>query len=135
MRIGELAQLAGVETQTIRFYEQQGLLPPPARQENGYRIYTEKHGEGLAFIRRCRILGLSLAEIHELQSYQDDPHQPCSAVNTLLDDHISDVRSQITALQSLEKQLVSLRARCNDGREVDACGVLAGISEGIVQPQ
>ena len=75
MRIGQLAQLVGVETQTIRFYEQQGLLPPPDRQDNGYRVYTEKHGEGLAFIRRCRILGLSLAEIHELQSYQDDPHQ------------------------------------------------------------
>ena len=98
MRIGQLAQLVGVETQTIRFYEQQGLLPPPDRQDNGYRVYTEKHGEGLAFIRRCRILGLSLAEIHELQSYQDDPHQPCTAVNTLLDDHISHVRSQIFTL-------------------------------------
>ena len=92
MRIGQLAQLVGVETQTIRFYEQQGLLPPPDRQDNGYRVYTEKHGEGLAFIRRCRILGLSLAEIHELQSYQDDPHQPCTAVNALLDDHISHVQ-------------------------------------------
>ncbi|MGO2137220.1 Cd(II)/Pb(II)-responsive transcriptional regulator [Marinobacter sp.] len=135
MRIGQLAQLVGVETQTIRFYEQQGLLPPPDRQDNGYRVYAEKHGEGLAFIRRCRILGLSLAEIHELQSYQDDPHQPCTAVNALLDDHISHVRSQITALQALEKQLVSLRASCNDDREVEACGVLAGISEGNMHQQ
>ena len=63
MRIGQLAQLVGVETQTIRFYEQQGLLPPPDRQDNGYRVYTEKHGEGLAFIRRCRILGLSLVSM------------------------------------------------------------------------
>ncbi|MCL9977460.1 MerR family DNA-binding protein, partial [Klebsiella quasipneumoniae] len=72
---------------------------------------------------------LSLPEIHALQSYQDDPRQPCTAVNALLDDHISQVRSQITALQSLERQLVSLRANCNDGREVEACGILAGISE------
>ena len=90
MRIGQLAQLVGVETQTIRFYEQQGLLPPPDRQDNGYRVYTEKHGEGLAFIRRCRILGLSLAEIHELQSYQDDlislvpPSTPCSMITSLM---------------------------------------------------
>jgi len=48
MRIGQLAQIAGIDTQTIRFYEQQGLLPPPERQENGYRVYTEKHGEWLA---------------------------------------------------------------------------------------
>ncbi|OZB42281.1 MAG: Cd(II)/Pb(II)-responsive transcriptional regulator, partial [Alishewanella sp. 34-51-39] len=52
MRIGQLAQSVGVDTQTIRFYERQGLLPPPGRQENGYRVYTEKHVERLAFIRR-----------------------------------------------------------------------------------
>ena len=80
MRIGQLAQIAGIDTQTIRFYEQQGLLPPPERQENGYRVYTEKHGEWLAFIRRCRILDLSLTEIRELQSYQDDPRQPCMRI-------------------------------------------------------
>lgn len=135
MRIGQLARLVGVDTQTIRFYEQQGLLPPPNRQENGYRIYTQKHGERLAFIRRCRILNLSLAEIHELQSYQDDPYQACTAVNTLLDDQISHVRSQISTLQMLEKQLVSLRASCNDGREVEDCGILAGISEGGMHQQ
>jgi Cd(II)/Pb(II)-responsive transcriptional regulator len=129
MRIGQLAQSVGVETQTIRFYERQGLMPPPDRQDNGYRVYTQRHGEWLAFIRRCRILDLSLAEIHELQRYQDDPHQSCTAVNALLDEHISHVRSRITALQELEDQLKSLRARCNDERRVEACGVLAGIRE------
>jgi len=132
MRIGQLAQLVGVDAQTIRFYEQQGLLPPPDRQENGYRIYSEKHGERLAFIRRCRILDLPLAEIHELKRFQDDPHQTCTAINALFDKHISDVRSQIIALQLLEKQLISLRTSCNDGREVEACGILAGISGGNV---
>ncbi len=72
MRIGQLAQLVGVKTQTIRFYEQQGLLPPPDQQDNGYRVYTEKHGEGLAFIRRCDT-GLSLAEIHELPELSGRP--------------------------------------------------------------
>ena len=135
MRIGQLARLVGTDTQTIRFYEQQGLLPPPDRQKNGYRVYTEEHGKRLAFIRRCRILDLSLAETSELQSYQDDPHQPCSAVNALLDEHISHVRSQIAALQAVEKQLVSLRAGCNDDREVERCGVLAGIREGSMYQQ
>ena len=133
MRIGQLARSVGVDTQTIRFYEREGLLPPPDRQDNGYRIYTERHVERLAFIRRCRILELSLAEIHELQCYQGTPHQPCRAINTLLDDHIAHVRSQITDLQVLEKQLVSLRASCNDDREIEACGVLEGLSEGSIQ--
>ena len=135
MRIGPLAQLTGVDTQTIRFYDKQGLLPLPDRQENGYRVYTKEHGEWLAFIRRCRILDLSLAEIHELQSYQDDPHQPCAGVTAMLDEHISRVRSQITALQSLEEQLVSLRVSCNEGQEVEACGSLTGISNGSTHQQ
>ena len=130
MRIGQLAKIAGVDMQTIRFYEKKGLLSSPERQENGYRIYTKEHREQLAFIRRCRILGLSLAEIRELLSNQDNPHQPCSAVNAMLDDHISHVRSQMAALEALEVQLVALRKSCNDGRKVEACGVLAGISEG-----
>ena len=133
MRIGQLARSVGVDTQTIRFYEREGLLPPPDRQDNGYRIYTERHVERLAFIRRCRILELSLAEIHELQCYQGTPHQPCRAINILLDDHIAHVRSQITDLQVLEKQLVSLRASCNDDREIEACGVLEGLSEESMQ--
>ncbi len=130
MRIGQLAEAAGIDTQTIRFYERQGLLEPPSRQDNGYRIYTERHAKRLAFIRRCRILNLSLAEIHDLQSYKDDPHQSCAAVNTMLDDHIVHVRSQITALHELERQLVALRGRCSDKREATDCGILAGISEG-----
>lgn len=129
MRIGQLAKAAGVDVQTIRFYERQGLLPPPDRQENGYRVYTEKHGKRLAFIRRCRILDLSLAEIRELQSHQDDPRRPCSAINIMLNRHISDVRSRIATLQELEKQLVTLKASCDGDREAADCGILSGISE------
>ncbi len=89
MRIGQLARSVGVDTQTIRFYEREGLLPPPDRQDNGYRIYTERHVERLAFIRRCRILELSLAEIHELQRYQArpislaGPSTPCLMITSL----------------------------------------------------
>ena len=89
MRIGQLAQSVGVDTQTIRFYERQGLLPPPGRQENGYRVYTEKHVERLAFIRRCRILDLSLAEIHDgaIRTTLISPvplSMPCSMITSLM---------------------------------------------------
>lgn len=133
MQIGQLAEIADVDTQTIRFYEKQGLLPPPDRQKNGYRVYTEMHNERLAFIRRCRMMDLSLDEIRELQNYQNSPNQSCNAINLLLDNHIEQVRSQIKALQKLEKQLVSLRLSCSDGLQVEACGVLAKINEGQIQ--
>jgi Cd(II)/Pb(II)-responsive transcriptional regulator len=133
MRIGQLAKLVGIDTQTIRFYEQKGLLPKPHRQENGYRAYTKKHRDQLVFIRSCRALNLSLAEIQKLQNYQNSPNQPCAEINTLLEEHISQVRLQISSLQTLEKQLVSLRATCNDNRKIQACGVLAGIREVNIQ--
>src|SRR5690625_7351555 len=125
MHIGQLARLVGLDTQTIRFYEKQGLLsPPPKRQENGYRTYTGEHVERLVFIGRCRMLNLSLAELRELLHYQGEPHQPCAAINTLFDNHIAHVRSQIAALQALEGQLAMLRSACGDGREVEACRIL-----------
>lgn len=131
MRIGQLAKLTGVNVQTIRFYEHEGLLATPERQENGYRIYTQRHIERLAFVRRCRMLNLSLAEIGELQGYLDDPRKPCTAVNSMLDDRISHVRAQISSLQALEKQLVALRMRCSGVHEAADCGILTGISAEI----
>ena len=127
MRIGQLAQQTGVDTQTIRFYERQGLLPPPEREDNGYRTYKAGHADKLLFIRRCRSFGMSLEEIGVLQSYQEQPQQPCVAVNELLDRHITQVRAQIASLQALENQLVTLRGCCDNGRQSLDCGILSGL--------
>lgn len=136
MRIGQLARLVGLDTQTIRFYEQQGLLsPPPERRKNGYRAYTREHVERLAFICRCRALNLSLPELRELLHYQGDSHQPCAAINALFDGHIAHLRSQISALQALEAQLAELRSACSDGCEVETCGILIGIGERSIRRQ
>ena len=129
MRIGQLADLLGIQTQTIRFYEKKGLLPLPARSYNGYRVYTEKHYKRLKFVCSCRAIGLSLSETRRLQDYQDNPHHPCSAVNTLIDEHIMHIRSQITSLQDLEKQLTSIRTSCTGQSKVIACTVLNKIDE------
>lgn len=130
MRIGQLAQLTGADIQTIRFYERQGLLPPPNRQANGYRAYEADHVEKLLFIRRCRSFGMSLEEIGALQSFQAQPQQPCAAVNALLDNHIAQVRTKIASLQILENQLVTLRGYCGDERQSLDCGILSGLVEG-----
>ncbi|MFO7965564.1 MAG: MerR family transcriptional regulator [Desulfobacterales bacterium] len=66
MTIGELAKKAGVTTRTIRYYEEVGLLPPPHRNTNGYRTYTENHLNGTKMIRRAKRLGFSLKELKEL---------------------------------------------------------------------
>jgi Cd(II)/Pb(II)-responsive transcriptional regulator len=130
MRIGQLAQQTGVDTQTIRFYERQGLLPLPERQDNGYRTYKADHADKLLFIRRCRSFGMSLEEIGVLQSYQEQPQQPCVAVNELLDRHIAQVRAQIASLHALENQLVTLRGCCDNERQCLDCGILSGLLGG-----
>ena len=119
-----------MDTQTIRFYERQGLLPLPERQDNGYRTYKADHADKLLFIRRCRSFGMSLEEIGVLQSYQEQPQQPCVAVNELLDRHIAQVRAQIASLHALENQLVTLRGCCDNERQCLDCGILSGLLGG-----
>src|SRR5574343_1028140 len=73
MHIKDLARRTGVDTETIRYYEQQGLLPAPARRDNGYRDYGDAHLERLAFIRHCRALDMPLADVRQLLGFLDQP--------------------------------------------------------------
>ena len=63
MKIGELAKLTDCPVETIRYYEKENLLPPPARTDGNYRVYTQAHTERLTFIRNCRSLDMTLEEI------------------------------------------------------------------------
>ena len=103
MKIGELAKTAQTQTETIRYYEREGLLPEAARTEANYRIYDESHVQRLAFIRHCRSLDMTLAEIRTLLSFKDTPDDSCADVNALLDEHIGHVASRIRELKALEK--------------------------------
>jgi len=128
MKIGELAKQIGCPVETIRYWEKEGLLPEPARTEGNYRVYNEVHLERLLFIRNCRTLDMSLDEIRQLLRLWDQPREDCGQVNDLIDDHIRHVVTQIEALQSLEDQLRTLRQRCTEGRDIEQCGIMAGLS-------
>lgn len=129
VRIGELAQQAGVAVETLRYYEQQGLLAKPARSAANFRIYTAQHVEQLAFIRQCRLLDLSLAEIRVLLGYKAAPEQACGEVNRLLDRHIINVQERIQELQALETHLLRLRERCTTEQAAMECGILQELSQ------
>jgi len=124
MWIGELAQQAGCHAETIRYYEREGLLQKPARTAAGYRSYTSTHLEQLHFVLHCRSLGMTLAEIKTLQSFQDNPNVACTDINVLLDRHIVGVHQQMKALRRLEKQLLALRNRCHETLKASECGIL-----------
>jgi len=129
MRIGELAKLTGCQSETVRFYEQKGLLPPPVRSQANYRMYDASHAERLHFIRRCRSLGMSLGEVETLLSYQDQPERSCSGVNALVDHQLSEIDRQILELKALRTELSTLRARCDSTRPAGQCAILRELTE------
>ena len=124
MRIGELGGATGVDIETIRYYEKQGLLPPPARRLNGYRAYGAAHLERLAFIRHCRALDMPLAEIKRLLDFVAHPEADCGDINRLIDEQLARVRARLESMRALEKQLAALRARCEAGHTAADCGIL-----------
>lgn len=129
MKIGALAEATGTPVETIRFYEREGLLPPPARATNNYRSYRPAHAERLAFIRQCRHLDMTLDEVRSLIRLREAPAQDCGDVNALLDAHIGHVAARIRELRALEKDLKALRARCTAPHAVADCGILDGIEQ------
>ena len=129
MRIGELAKAAQTQSETIRYYERQGLLPEAARTEGNYRAYEASHVQRLAFIRHCRSLDMTLEEIRTLLGFKDAPAQHCGKVNGLLDEHIGHVALRIRELKALEKELRTLRQQCALGQATADCGILNGLEQ------
>ncbi|GAP38764.1 Cd(II)/Pb(II)-responsive transcriptional regulator [Piscinibacter sakaiensis] len=134
MKIGALSEATSTPVETIRFYEREGLLPPPARAENNYRQYLPSHGERLAFIRQCRNLDMTLDEIRSLIALRESPAPDCGAVNALLDQHIGHVADRIRELRALKKELEALRARCAAPHPLAECGILEGLDQAAVAP-
>jgi Cd(II)/Pb(II)-responsive transcriptional regulator len=124
MRIGELARQAGVDVQTVRYYERERLLEAPSRTASGYRAYGPAHLERLNFVRHCRSLDMPLAEIKRLIDLSSDQRVSCDEVDGLVCAHLERVRAKRVALQALEAQLAALSAQCASGHRVADCGIL-----------
>ena len=129
MKIGQLARLTGCRVVTIRYYEREGLLPPPARTAGNYRLYDEAAAQRLRFIRHCRQHGISLEEIRELLRFRDRPTGHCHWINALVQRHIDSVEAQIRDLEHLKGHLQALLRQCS-GIEGERCGILRSLNEG-----
>src|SRR5207244_5272900 len=98
LKIGELAERAEVNLQTIRYYEREGLLPEPPRRESGYRMFPETTVRRVRFIKRAQELGFTLAEIRELLSLRHDHDRIRTEVRALAEAKISHVEEKIRTL-------------------------------------
>ncbi|MEW1981848.1 heavy metal-responsive transcriptional regulator [Citricoccus sp. NPDC079358] len=121
MRIGELASAAGTSTKTLRFYEEQGLLPAPDRTPAGYRDYDPIMLDRLDFIRRGQAAGLTLAQIQQVLEIRDGGQAPCGHVRDLLDQRLVNVEDQLRSLTALRDTLTSLRDEATT-LHPDTCG-------------
>lgn len=115
MRIGEAAAAAGMTTKALRFYEQQGLLPPAERSANGYRDYPPETVARLQFIRRSKVAGLALAEIRDILRVHDAGQVPCAHV-------VDQLAQQLAALDEQIAELVALRATVAEYYQAAAAG-------------
>ena len=119
MKIGELADRSGVTTQTIRYYEDIGLMPEPHREGNGYRTYEGDSAERLSFIRDAQASGLSLVEIQIILELRDQGESTCGHVVALLQQKVDDIAKQMRDLEraSLRLELMIDRAQDLDPTE------------------
>ena len=133
MKISELAKAAHTQSETIRYYEREGLLPEPARTEANYRSYDSSHLTRLLFIRHCRSLDMTLGEVRTLLHFKDAPEENCAQVNGLLDAHVGHVVQRIKELKALEKELRLLRLQCANSQLAADCGILEGLDQAARQ--
>lgn len=128
MTIGRLAEQAGVNIDTIRYYERNGLLPAPQRRTSGYREYAPADIERLRFIRRSKELGFTLAEIGELLSLTAERSTDMRGVKRKAEQRLEQVEFKIRELQRVRRGLKMLIAACPGHGELDACPIMAALS-------
>ena len=128
MNIGEAARLSGLSAKMIRHYEQIALLTPAARTAAGYRQYTASDIEVLKFIRQARVLGFSMAQIHDLLRLWQDPSRSSRAVKLLAQQHLADVEHKMAELAAMQATLKHMIHACS-GDENSHCAILEQLSQ------
>lgn len=134
LKIGQVAEQGGVNLQTIRYYEREGLLPEPPRLQSGYRMFPDATVRRVHFIKRAQELGFTLAEIKELLALRIDGKRNRSEVRTLATAKISDIEQKIRTLKRMKRALSELTERCSGCGPSSECPILESIdSEEVLQ--
>ncbi len=129
LTIGKLASAAGVNAQTIRYYERSGLVPAPQRTPAGYRQFGPDELRRLRFIRRAQGLGFSLTEIRELLGLRVHEPRSCGAVARRVEEKVDATERKIRELQALLRALKRLSASCSARERTADCPILEALVE------
>ncbi len=130
LRTGEVAALAGVNVQTLRYYERRGLLEVPARRASGYREYSPDAVQLIRFIKRAQELGFTLTEVEDLLRLRGDQETACSEVRTAAEAKIEDIEQKLRHLRAMKRALVVLVASCASEGSPRHCPILEALDDG-----
>ena len=125
--IGALAETAGVNVETIRFYQRKGLMPEPEKPYGSIRRYGAAELARVRFIKSAQRLGFSLEEVGELLKLEDGAR--CGEARQLAEQKLVDVRQKLSDLQRIESVLAGLVARCSAVRGRVNCPLIASLQE------
>lgn len=129
LNIGETARHAGVNLDTIRYYERRGLVPKPARSASGYRKFSPDSVRRIRFIKHAQALGFTLAEIEELLSLRVHPDTACAPVHIQAKAKIAAIDAKVRSLQAMKKTLRKLIATCTGRGIISDCPILEALDE------
>jgi MerR family mercuric resistance operon transcriptional regulator len=129
MRIGEVAERAGVNVQTLRYYERRGLLPSPTRRPSGYREYTVDTVGLVRFIKRAQELGFSLSDIGELIELRENPSRSRVMVRSVAIQKVADIAARIRRLAAMQKALEQLIAACECTGASRSCPIIEALND------
>ncbi|MGH7779281.1 MAG: MerR family transcriptional regulator [Candidatus Binataceae bacterium] len=124
LTIGELAKRAGVNRETVRYYERRRLLPRPPRSASGYRVYSDDAVRRIKFIRRAHALGFSLIEIKELLELRADSQNQRKDVRGRAEAKVRKLEEKIEALVAMKETLARLVVVCATGGTANRCVIL-----------
>jgi len=127
-----LAQAAGVNQQTIRYYERRGLIPKPPRTGSGYRMFPLDTLRRVRFIKQAQALGFTLREIRVLLDLRVRPGVECADIRKRAREKVSDIQTKIETLRRMEDALTQLANRCRGRGPIEECPILDAMDEGDV---
>lgn len=131
LTIGRLAERGGVNLETIRYYEREGLMLAPPRKSSGHRAYSPSALRRLRFIKRAKELGFSLGEIRELLALRRDPDQPCADVIRQIEAKTGEVERKIAHLRAIRRALIHLKGSCEGDCHVSECPILESLDADV----
>lgn len=130
MKISDIAKEAGVNIETIRYYERLGLISEPPRTETGYRLFPPEVIQRIKFIKRSQDLGFTLSEIHKLLSMTDSESFDCREVWQFASQKLQEIELKIRDLQSMRTILLDLSSRCPGQGPINSCPIVERLSKG-----